>query len=755
MAPREIALWHWSQVENLDRFLGEVYEYYRLGGIYCICLARLFQKLTVVFIVTTAMYLSNCINYSKIHHHSSLQQVVVPKCMSRTHGMPIFIIWCLAFWFIYQSTVDIIDIVRLRRMHNFYLHLLHVPDVEIQTIEWREVISRLMDLRDLNPNVNTKKQSPLVKQFMGPQSKARLDAHDVANRLMRKENYLIAMFNKDIIDLSLPFSIPFVDLGAKQLLRSLALYGLNWVIFDFFFDRNGQLNPIVLKTKERRRLTEALQRRFTFIGVIGIAVCPLIVVYSAIYFFYRNFTEVKNNEPTVGAKRYTPWAQLQYREYNELPHLFNKRLNMSHVFASRYLNQFPKRKTSEVANFVTLVSGGFLSILGVGFFIFSEEHFWSFQLFGGRPVLWYMTGLGAIWGLARSMVADETEVFEPEYILRQVISYTRYMPTEWKGRLHTDEVRAEFAEMYQLRLVSLIWELVADLLSPLICFGGLYTSSERIVDFFHGHTVHVEGLGHVCSDAVFDFEKGPKTGAAGPAGVPAAGEGPLDDYYLSKHGKMAASYFGFLDNYATNPKVGIVGHVPPGMSPEMQGQNYGGFNPPPAWPGMEGMEKSGIRRLARSRPALSRSVIPGQIGKRQHMAASAALNADLPHLPNLPPLPHESSFGTGTRKSVYNPARSRFQARNVVEEYDEEMDTGGYGERMDKGKGKMMQSRFGAAREISDLDKSMWETSPRKSRTEEEQREMEEDALMGGEGVLGMLMQVKRAGTSNRPGVNL
>lgn len=48
MSPREIALWQWSQVENLSRYLGEVYDYFQKGGIYCICLARLFQKLFVL-----------------------------------------------------------------------------------------------------------------------------------------------------------------------------------------------------------------------------------------------------------------------------------------------------------------------------------------------------------------------------------------------------------------------------------------------------------------------------------------------------------------------------------------------------------------------------------------------------------------------------------------------------------------------------------------------------------------------------------
>lgn len=38
---KEVAMWQWVNVTNLDTFMGEVYEYYRGGGIWTICLERL------------------------------------------------------------------------------------------------------------------------------------------------------------------------------------------------------------------------------------------------------------------------------------------------------------------------------------------------------------------------------------------------------------------------------------------------------------------------------------------------------------------------------------------------------------------------------------------------------------------------------------------------------------------------------------------------------------------------------------------
>lgn len=80
-----------------------------------------------------------------------------------------------------------------------------------------------------------------------------MDAHDIANRLMRKENYLIALFNKDILDLSIP--MPF--LRHHQLLTKTVEWNLGLSILDFVFHDGDNFNPIFLKESSRRGLAQA------------------------------------------------------------------------------------------------------------------------------------------------------------------------------------------------------------------------------------------------------------------------------------------------------------------------------------------------------------------------------------------------------------------------------------------------------------------------------------------------------------------
>jgi hypothetical protein len=50
-------------------------------------------------------------------------------------------------------------------------------------------------------------------------------------------------------------------------------------------------------------------------------------------------------------------------------------------------------------------------------------------------------------------------------------------------------------------------EVLSVLTTPFILWFSLPDSSEKVVDFFREFTVHVDGIGYVCSFAVFDFKR--------------------------------------------------------------------------------------------------------------------------------------------------------------------------------------------------------------------------------------------------------
>lgn len=90
-----------------------------------------------------------------------------------------------------------------------------------------------------------------------------MDAHDVANRIMRRENYLIALFNKDVLDIRVPFAFSRVPLlrhfisdeqsSSPALTRSLQ-WNLQFCLLDFLFDDRGQVRKQFVTDRHRKDL---------------------------------------------------------------------------------------------------------------------------------------------------------------------------------------------------------------------------------------------------------------------------------------------------------------------------------------------------------------------------------------------------------------------------------------------------------------------------------------------------------------------
>ncbi len=666
-----------------------------------------------------------------------------------------FGLWLFVFYFVWKLIQFALDLPRLLNLRNFYVHLLGVPEHDMQTVSWQDIVVRVMALRDANPKT-AGNMTRVQREWIGSQSKERLDAHDIANRLMRRENYLIALFNKDILDLSVP--LPF--LRNRQLLTRTLEWTIVFGVLDFVFDSRGQVNQEFLKSARRGQLSQKLKSRFIFAGFMNLILAPFVACYLVIVYFltYYNVSilapffpspkppavcdqqadrlrqEYQKNPSALQARSYTPLAEWKFREFNELDHLFRERLNMSYPFATRYIEQFPKVKTEQVAKTVAFIAGAFVAVLAV-ISLIDPELFLGFEISQDRTVLFYLTIFGTIWATARGNMSDDNSVFDPEYALRNVIDYTHYQPDHWKDRLHSSDVKREFTELYKIKILIFLEEILSILITPLILFTSLPKSSDQIIDFFREFTIHVDGLGYVCSFAVFDFKRGvDQAKQNGTADV-------RDDYYSTKHGKMAASYYGFIDNYVINPKTGIPGHVPPGTRHN--------FHPPPAFPGLNSPTLAAEMHMQHSRIGRSerpRSRAPGGT------APPARTPRFGPAVPQPSPMasilldPHHqpSASGLGTRSMHRSrPQRGGYpgETSNIIEESleDDAGDEDGT-KHTDDGE------PYGGGRGI---DESTWQTSPTKTLSRENSGANGEEPEVG---VLGLMYQFQQAHMNPRRG---
>jgi autophagy-related protein 9 len=562
---REQALWQWVNTTNLDRFVNQVYQYYRGSGLWCITCSRALHLCETTFMAILATFIFQCVDYSKLHGSHSLSQVIVPQCTTSMSAAWSAGVWAYIFYFIWKCVQFALDLRRLWQMRAFFTYLLGIPEHDMQTISWQDIVARIMALRDANPQTAIN-MAPRIRRFLGSQSKKRLDAHDIANRLMRKDNYLIAMINKDVLDFSLPLPLLKDHMFFSPTLEWL----IQFSILDFIFSADGQVQQEFLKSSRRRLLSEKLRQRFIFAGLLNLACAPFVMTYMIVRWISEYYQEYQKNPSVLGTRRYTPLAEWRFREFNELEHLFQERIKMSYPFAHRYVTQFPKQLTEQIARTIMFVAGALVA--GLAALTIHDAEFLNFEITPDRTALFYLTLLGGIWAAARGSVPEDTDVFNPEYALNNVIEYTRYLPERWKGRLHGAEVLREFSSLYRLKWAVLLEELLGAITAPCVMLFSMPKCSDSIIDFFREFTVHVDGLGYVCSFAVFDFQK-----ATGDTAQQVAHHDVRENYYSTKHGKMAASFYGFMDNYVVNPKTGVSGIAGASVSPD-------NFHLPPTFP---------------------------------------------------------------------------------------------------------------------------------------------------------------------------
>lgn len=111
------------------------------------------------------------------------------------------------------------------------------------------------------------------------------------------------------------------------------------------------------------------------------------------------------------------------------------------------------------------------------------------------------------------------------------------------------QVHAEFSNLFQLKITVFFQELLSVLLTPFILLFSLPQCAAAIIDFFREFTVHVEGVGYVCSFAVFDFRRQAGQATGGPTAglqVPAAAamgdaKSPRSPDHRFAHGNLGAA----------------------------------------------------------------------------------------------------------------------------------------------------------------------------------------------------------------------
>lgn len=529
-------------ISDLDLFFERLYNYYCEKGLWCIIIKWIFELLSLAFTIFFSGFFLLYVDWNGLRNAKCGMDAVesgIKPCDLANEALHLHplkpltlfkgtVLGYLGIFSVYWIFCFLRFFAQLREtlaVRQFYYRSLHVTDKEIQTIPWASILERVVQLQELQ-------QLCVVKN---------LSIHDVVMRLMRKENYLIGMLNKGLLSFPISHWVPGAgptiscgpnDVRSRLILPKTLEWTLNWCILQSMFDRNFCIRRDFISDPK------TLKKRLMIVGVLMLLLSPFLVIFMLVYLFLRHAEQFYNHPSTASSRRWSNLSKWMFREFNEVDHLFKHRINSSAIHASDYLKQFPSPILSIVAKFISFVSGGFAAVLII--IAFLEESLLEGHIFG-RNLFWYAAVFGTITAISRAAITDELLVLDPQGAMSLVVQHTHFMPKRWRGKENTEAVRTEFETLFQYTGMMLLEEMTSIFLTPYLLLFVVPKKVDDILRFIADFTVHVEGVGHVCSFSVFDFQNHGNSKYGSPFSSPRL--------QRSSQGKMEKSFLSFQTSY--------------------------------------------------------------------------------------------------------------------------------------------------------------------------------------------------------------
>ena len=307
----------------------------------------------------------------------------------------------------------------------------------------------------------------------------------------------------------------------------------------------------------------ALQRRFVVCGIAHAIFMPFLLFFMTLHFSMQNIYDFRSSQQYLGPREWSNMGKWTFREFNELPHIFERRLGPSYQAAEDYLNLFaPSSFINSVGRVLVFLSGS-LGAVCLALAAVNDAILLHVKL-GHWNLLWYVGILGVAYSVGKGMLPKITvaeryrrNLFaEMDTALEKVTHHTHYYPEFWKKRGWDDIIRASFLKFFQYKLQLFVLEVASVIVAPLVLCFSLPQCAVGICSFVESIKMEVPGTGDHCGYATFDFEvfedeswEGQKINADSHPSqqYERPGISQLNSFQRpkAKHGKMEKSFFNF------------------------------------------------------------------------------------------------------------------------------------------------------------------------------------------------------------------
>jgi len=586
----------YAYVSDLDAFFSSLYNYYYMRGSGSIIGKGIVELVSLFFTLWLSLILFAYIDWKALSqcndentcHESFIESYIVQSPFSSGSFLrnSWIIIYCLLF-----STYGFFcllqyghAVIASLESKLFLEEVLAVSDrdLEVGRVEWGDIVERMSEAQRVGKcrvailpgrtSVDAS-QSRSHASIMNQQEE---DADGptghlvVAQRIMRRENYMIAFFNKGLLDLTIPtFQFwPLSTLTNKPKEEKTTFFSksIEWSIYfcvlNYMFNHSRKIRPAFYGDPS------SLRRRFRLCGVAHAVFMPFLLFFVTLHFFMSNVYDWQSTKEYLGPREWSSMARWTFREFNELPHSFERRMEPSYKSAAAYLDMFGRPSPFKVAvgRLLVFVSGS-LGTLLLAFAAMNDAILLHVKI-GQWNLLWYAGVLGVCFSVGKGMIPKSTSphfgharrnlIDDMNVELEKLATHTHYLPDSWRGKGWHDKTKTAFAPMFQFKANHFAMEILSIMAAPLILCVSLPRCAEKLCRFVRDSRVEVPGVGDMVGYSTFDFDSFEDENWRGKGlldqsskiSIRGSGEGMrVNDRPKSRHGKMQKSFFNFKGVY--------------------------------------------------------------------------------------------------------------------------------------------------------------------------------------------------------------
>lgn len=495
----------YQQYTKTDTFYIYTYLYHLHKGYNNLVLMHIYDILRICFMLGFYIFL---VGYVDIHRKgvTDFREMIHYQGFGFISGVCIFI---FSLYLLISLLKVYHAIKNITSVKNFYRNVLKINDADLHVLDWNDVSIKFVNLPRFNIN-------------------SEFDQLIFANRIMRKENYIIGMMNMGIFKTNTPLTNGCL-IGTK---------GLEWsmffILFHFFFDDKGMIKKNLVSKQNKFNSLRIFEAWITRVAILSFVLAPIVWIYLIVYAVLRYSQELKTQPHVLSSRKWNNASLWAFREYNELFHTFRARINKSFIPSKLYIDHFENHVISNTARFLLFVFGSFATIL-LFLSLLQIETFW------GKNVIWWIGILGVLIAVCRTYIPDPNVIHNPKKYMEMVVEHTHYKPTGWQHKEHTTEVQHAMCQLYEYKSTIFLRELCTILMIPFVVWFDIRYKAERILDFFINNTIETD-IGHICKFAAFNIEE---CGNPAFCGNIVNNEYSKEGEWFSRDGKMEKSIINF------------------------------------------------------------------------------------------------------------------------------------------------------------------------------------------------------------------